>query len=214
MLKQFLCCQIIISCFLLTTSASAQNNSTALPDSLSMIHSTSDSSCISCHSDDEPHEEKFGQDCSLCHTTEGWDQLDFDHGLSQFPLIGLHTDVDCDSCHSETPDNTGIRSCRDCHHEDEPHDQMLGQNCARCHNPNGWEHWRFDHDINTSFPLQGAHLDLECTACHTTPVTTEFYISKNCVDCHRKDDQHRGDFGLSCERCHQPTAFQDVIIRN
>jgi hypothetical protein len=211
MIKQFLHFQTFLLCFLITTSALAQNNSVQ-SDSLSSIHSTSATSCITCHSDDEPHESIFGQDCSLCHSTESWDQLGIDHGLFQFPLIGLHTEVDCVSCHSEAPGNVRTRSCRDCHLEDEPHEQLLGQDCVRCHNPNGWEHWRFDHTINTSFPLQGTHFNLECTACHTAPVSMKFDVPQNCVDCHRKDDQHRGNFGYNCERCHQPTAFKDVKI--
>lgn len=211
MIKKYLYFQIFMFCFLLTPSVFAQNNLTQT-DSLSSIHPASETSCITCHGDDEPHENMFGQDCSLCHSIESWNQPDFDHGFSRFPLIGLHTEVDCDSCHSGAQENTGIRSCRDCHLEDEPHEQVLGPNCARCHNPNGWEHWIFDHNINTSFPLQGAHFDLECTACHKTPVTREFDVSNNCVDCHRQDDQHRGDFGFNCGRCHQPTAFKDVKI--
>lgn len=210
MLKRLFC--FLFFSFFFTTTILVQNSSAAPTDSVATAHAKADSNCISCHAEDEPHDGIFGQDCSICHTPGNWDQLGFDHGLSRFPLIGIHTEVDCDSCHDQAPDKTGIRSCRDCHLEDEPHDQRLSQNCARCHNPNGWEHWQFDHNQNTSFPLQGSHQNLECTACHTTPVTTEFHISKNCAACHRKDDQHRGKFGFNCERCHQPTEFKDVKI--
>lgn len=182
----------------------------SLAETADTTEHTGGKDCRFCHSEDEPHEGNFGQDCSICHTPGDWEQLGFDHGLSRFPLIGLHTEIDCDSCHSQAPDKNKTRSCRDCHLDDEPHKQLLGEDCARCHNPNGWDLWQFDHNLRTSFPLQGVHAELECTACHTTPVSKTFHISQNCVDCHRKDEPHRGDFGFNCERCHQPTVFKDV----
>lgn len=212
MFKKILYFLFFLHCLFSTATAFAQGSATEPSNSPSTIHSTSDAACISCHSDDEPHEGVFGQNCSRCHSTKDWDQLEFDHGLSQFPLIGLHSDVDCESCHFEEPAKIKVRSCQNCHLEDEPHNQKLSQNCARCHNPNGWEYWQFDHNTQTAFPLEGAHLNLDCTACHTTPVNAEFDISQNCVACHRKDEQHRGEFGLRCERCHQPTTFKDVKV--
>ena len=170
--------------------------------------------CFSCHGEDQPHEGKFGDDCAGCHSPEGWGKLSFDHGLSRFPLIGVHQELDCDSCHSQAPGSAGVRTCRDCHLADDGHEQRLSLNCGRCHSPNGWDRWQFDHLQQTGFQLQGAHQELECVACHKTPVTTQFQISPACAECHRKDDQHRGDFGFNCDRCHQPTSFKDLHITN
>ena len=187
----------------------------AKEDSTAEYHSDPAAVCVECHEDDQPHDGNFGQDCSLCHSPDfGWDQLDFDHGLSRFPLIGTHTELDCESCHSEAPASAGIRSCRDCHLEDEPHDLLFGDNCSRCHNPNGWEFRQFDHKQQTGFPLQGAHQELVCTACHKDPISTNSKMSQDCVGCHRKDEPHRGDFGSNCGRCHQPTKFKDIKVPN
>ena len=210
--KTYICFRLLTGSLLLLLTM-LLHNGFAASDSIAEIHSDLEATCFDCHEEDQPHEGSFGEDCSLCHAPEaGWDTLDFDHGLARFPLIGSHNEVDCESCHSEAPASSGIRSCKDCHLEDEPHEQVFGQNCSRCHNPNGWEHWQFDHNKQTGFHLEGAHQGLVCSACHKNPITMESHISKDCVDCHQKDDQHRGAFGFNCDRCHQPTEFIDVKI--
>lgn len=176
-------------------------------------HSQISGECIECHADDEPHDGEYGQNCASCHQPKSWENEEFDHGLTSFPLIGIHTEVACDSCHDQIVNDNSPITCRNCHLSDDPHDQKRGLDCSRCHNPNGWELWQFDHLEQTGFALEGAHQNLECLACHKTSIQ-DIRISKNCFACHSKDDEHQGRFGRNCDRCHQPTSFKDVRISN
>ena len=38
----------------------------------------------------------------------------------------------------------------------------LGKQCARCHSPNGWGLWEFDHGKETGLVLSGAHGKRAC----------------------------------------------------
>ena len=55
--------------------------------------------CNSCHGKQDPHQGRFGSDCSLCHTTTAWLPATFDHNLSDFKLTGKHASLACESCH-------------------------------------------------------------------------------------------------------------------
>jgi len=83
---------------------------------------------------------------------------------------------------------------------------------ARCHNPNGWQLWRFDHGRETEFPLAGAHAKLACDQCHRAPAGSGAATPSRCGGCHAKDDPHAGAFGRGCERCHADTSWSDVEI--
>jgi hypothetical protein len=55
----------------------------------------------------------------------------------------------------------------------------------------------FDHGRNR-FPLTGKHTSLGCESCHKTFLQDN---PRRCVDCHKKDDVHRGR-RPDCESCH------------
>ncbi|HEX9654054.1 MAG TPA: cytochrome c3 family protein, partial [bacterium] len=57
------------------------------------------SECASCHPD--VHQAKMGNDCERCHGFKGWEVFNVEeiHANTQFPLMGKHTLVDCQSCH-------------------------------------------------------------------------------------------------------------------
>ncbi len=60
--------------------------------------------CSSCHSD--VHRGELGADCSRCHTTRSFldrSQQVRAHQETRFPLTGSHVAVDCESCHTPTP---------------------------------------------------------------------------------------------------------------
>ena len=44
------------------------------------------------------------------------------------------------------------------------------------------------------------HEKVQCVACHIKPAFTD--VGKNCADCHRQSDVHRGQMGSNCEQCH------------
>jgi hypothetical protein len=172
-----------------------------------------DSSCISCHKRDDVHLENLGRDCADCHDEKSFSgRVAFDHELTSFPLLGLHAMVTCESCHSSHTFQHEDLACQSCHSADDVHKKTLGTNCESCHNPNGWDVWRFDHGQRTSFALEGAHENLECSACHRQPMTRGLQTAKSCSGCHSSDDAHRGGFGRNCNGCHTFKAWKPASL--
>ena len=85
-----------------------------------------------------------------------------------------------------------------------------GQECAKCHSPNGWRVWEFDHK-ETGFPLEGAHAKLACAGCHKQPAE-EVKLNPNCLSCHEQDDVHLGQYGRQCQRCHSTVTFKGARL--
>ena len=86
------------------------------------------------------------------------------------------------------------------------HAGKLGKACDQCHTPDGWRSSvSFDHDF-TRFPLVGLHVAVPCEQCHLTRQYRD--MGHECVDCHRKDDVHKGDLGSECGRCHSPNGWK------
>lgn len=169
--------------------------------------------CIGCHDGDDPHARQLGEDCASCHSELLWtEDVRFDHDLGQFPLLGVHAGAACDACHASPAFLDAPEQCVDCHAEDDVHDSRFGSDCGFCHSPVDWLVWRFDHDRQTEFPLDGVHRDLECSGCHRDAVTAlaEIELATDCASCHRADDVHRGAFGDDCGVCHRPTSFGDL----
>lgn len=170
-----------------------------------------DAACAACHKADDIHKDQLGTQCAGCHNESGWrSKVRFDHDLTRFPLIGQHATAPCEACHVAAAYKDAPKACIACHQRDDTHKARLGPNCALCHNPNGWELWRFDHNRQARFALDGAHARADCLACHRRPVELRISLPTACVDCHRTDDVHRGDFGLFCERCHVTESFRKV----
>jgi hypothetical protein len=170
-------------------------------------------SCVGCHDEDDPHEMQLGDDCGQCHAELTWtDDLRFDHDVTQFPLLGTHRQVACEDCHETHAFLDAAEECIDCHVEDDIHEARFGAECSLCHTPVDWLAWRFDHDVETDFPLDGAHEDLDCHGCHREAVefTADISLSSGCASCHRGDDVHRGEFGDECAECHRTTSFSDL----
>ncbi|MDX2308997.1 MAG: cytochrome C [Hyphomicrobium sp.] len=164
--------------------------------------------CISCHKEQDPHKGALGTKCQTCHNETAWQQkVAFDHELSRFPLIGLHAVVPCEECHRSTAFRGTPMNCSACH-DDKHHQGALGPDCKRCHNPNGWTLWRFDHDRETSFPLTGTHRAITCDGCHKPNGTAKATAPTSCFGCHASDDAHRGSFGRACDKCHSTDSFR------
>ena len=167
--------------------------------------------CVGCHKATDPHKGQLGQRCENCHNETSWRQkVKFDHDVTAFPLIGLHAAVPCEECHQTTAYKDTPKACPACH-KDNHHEGKLGPACQRCHNPNGWLLWRFNHDRETKFPLTGAHAGLQCHACHATRADAKVIAPTTCFSCHGNDDVHRGSFGRACEKCHSTTSFREGL---
>ncbi|MBT6210728.1 MAG: cytochrome C [Woeseia sp.] len=167
--------------------------------------------CVSCHLEDDAHEGSQGTDCVDCHNEVSWEDVSsFDHDLTQFPLLGEHDNIACDDCHETKVFIDTNSECVDCHVEDDPHEEIFADNCDVCHNPVAWDLWFFDHNTQTEFELQGAHVEVTCEGCHRSSLATMQRIGFQCLDCHRSDDVHDGEFGADCGRCHSDTSFEEV----
>lgn len=180
-------------------------------------------SCTDCHRD--PHKGSFKQGCDSCHTTFSWKKPDakmtFDHSQTQYPLLGKHVEVPCESCHLGADFKAPVAhdACTDCHKPD-PHGGQFakradGGKCESCHTVQGWSPSTFsvaDH-AKTGFPLIFPHAAVKCAECHIPAgKDTRFKIKYAlCVDCHR--DEHEGQFAGApwknrCEQCHDGASFK------
>ena len=144
-------------------------------------------SCTTCHQD--VHNGQFAErmaslgktgrplGCEACHSTHDWkDTAAFDHGKTNFPLLGSHRATACIECHKPPNMELTLRhvdfaktpvNCSDCH--ENPHADQFGarvNGCADCHNTTQWRPSLFDHE-KTRFSLKGGHEDVACSACHT-----------------------------------------------
>jgi Cytochrome c3/Cytochrome c7 and related cytochrome c len=172
-----------------------------------------DTGCKGCHAPDDVHHGEQGDTCERCHDPAGWgEKVRFEHGTTRFPLIGLHAAQPCEACHLSARFQGAPLECVSCHEADDDHHGTLGPGCALCHNPNGWKLWRFDHDKQTDFKLDGAHEGLACGACHRTPTRGKVRQASACGACHMRDDVHNGGFGTQCDRCHTTKAFDEIRI--
>jgi hypothetical protein len=165
--------------------------------------------CFGCHRQDDVHRGQQGKECQKCHAEDGWiKEVDFDHDLTKFPLLGAHATLACEECHTSTSFKDAKGNCLACHEADDVHKKRLGPRCERCHNSADWKLWVFDHDKQTKFPLDGAHSKRHCDACHTEPVEDKFDVPSDCYSCHARDDVHSGGYGRNCQRCHVTESFR------
>ncbi len=163
--------------------------------------------CYACHAESDIHAGKFGQDCAVCHTPTSWEQTSFDHALTNFPLVGKHSNVECEACHRNNEFVGTPTDCVACHADIDPHNGEFGTDCAACHTAADWEQVTFDH---ASFPLEDGHANLECEACHQGGEYRG--TSSECVACHAQDDAHNGEFGTDCAVCHAPTKWDQAVF--
>lgn len=181
--------------------------------------------CRDCHA--REHRTLTDSRCERCHTTGNWRIVAQSeaHAEAQFPLLGAHRSVACDSCHARglarEPASTPSR-CSACHGKDplnpaiHPNHVRAGfvRDCEDCHLETGWAPARIQHD--RFWPLEGRHRRADCADCHAgnryqnTP--------KACVACHRTDyDQatnpnHKAQrFSTKCETCHTSASSWSSI---
>ncbi|MBL8955740.1 MAG: hypothetical protein JNK82_33510 [Myxococcaceae bacterium] len=143
--------------------------------------------CLECHKD--PHDGRFGQRCSSCHTTEGWSvirnasQERAFHDKTRYPLEGEHLEAPCTGCHGPWPGHPakfkGLKfgACSDCH-ADAHLGQLAKPACEACHAVDGFTPVRFGvtQHGSTRFPLGGAHTTVGCLACHPHTASLEARI--------------------------------------
>ncbi len=161
--------------------------------------------CVECHED--IHEGQLSskyypdQQCQSCHSEGSWASISFDHILTEWPLEGAHTRINCRDCHFENAQTNNTlefsffsmeQECYHCH--DHNHGDQFVENgqtdCIPCHNSESWSPSIFDHN-QAAFKLDGEHLIVECNACHLNIVDNDanrvlYKIEKfDCIDCHQ-----------------------------
>lgn len=159
----------------------------------------SKSECYSCHV------EHRGRGAAIVNI----ETINFDHGMTNYPLLGKHKQASCSGCHAagkkfkEAP-----QGCFDCHKKDEPHKGQLGNDCKSCHSTEGWKKVAsFDHG-KTKFPLVGKHAKVACVSCHVGEIYKG--VSTSCNDCHAIQDVHAGRFGAKCQDCHSNDSWKEA----
>ena len=162
--------------------------------------------CTNCHEDYHggQFEKKYGNDCARCHSVQAFKPSMFTiamHADARLPLTGAHVAVACAACH--TPRNaTGnpnvqyvgiFAECQACHQD--IHGGQFDRDgktvCAVCHSPNGWRSLLFNHDVQSTFQLTGAHKGVPCEKCHKEEKIGDRTIvrykplASQCESCHR-----------------------------
>ena len=183
-----------------------------------------ESLCSSCHMD--IHFEEFGQNCEKCHTSSSWDFLSwrFKHDETLFPLIGSHSVIGCNECHSDKQSLKVLNrttECVDCHYavyleEVNTSGHTENENCYLCHNTWNWFPSDMSHH-DVFFPIfTGNHREgvwSTCEAeCHVNPNNfKDFSCGLNGV-CHehsksKMNGEHDDESGYryeskACYNCH------------
>jgi hypothetical protein len=166
--------------------------------------------CAVCHKADDPHKGQFGnRKCETCHVTEEWKALQkFDHAKTKFPLRDKHADVKCAECHEKGKYAGVTTTCAGCHETPHPKATDFGEKCERCHTEKAWNVLNYARAEHKKFPLEGGHAKPKCTDCHGAKAVVA--PPKDCVECHKKDDAHKGQFGRKCQSCHQISDWRTL----
>ncbi len=180
--------------------------------------------CADCHAD--PHKGAFKADCSSCHTTTLWKEIQrtefagrFDHSKTKYPLQGKHSEVACQTCHRGLNFSTPLSHgrCADCHkdyHQGQFRARKDGGACESCHSVDGFKKANFGvaEHAATRYPLEGKHATVACVKCHPAAGEATIYKLKStfCIECHK--DIHGGQFAADpylngCEKCHTVKGF-------
>jgi hypothetical protein len=135
--------------------------------------------------------------CDSCHVR-------FDKA-AQSPLCAqCHKEVAADvrartGYHGRAPEAQG-KECRACHTEHKGRDARIA----------ALDEGKFDH-ARTDFALRGGHAKpgLECKSCHAAGKRWR-EAPHECVECHRKDDTHKGALGSKCADCHGERSWKET----
>lgn len=186
--------------------------------------------CLSCHKDHHKDglSAKFrGGNCSVCHDQNNWRIENFDHArVTGFPLNGEHAKIACAECHKQETSQkfSGLSStCLSCHKDfhgfGKETSTKLGAltSCQVCHNEADWHlNVKFDHNRDTSYKIDGKHLEVKCFECHTQKVKdTRIYEwpqleKKTCETCHANPHKKNPApaFKNTCASCHVTAGWE------
>ena len=181
--------------------------------------------CVSCHQQDyqaarTPNHVAAGfpTTCEACHRAgdTSFQQARFDHA-SSFPLVGVHAQQTCASCHRNNVFRGTARDCVGCHRPlydrtTTPNHAAAGfpTTCENCHRPTDatWQGNGFNH--SAVFPLVGVHAQQACASCHVNNVFRG--TARDCAGCHlplynktTAPSHLAAGFPTTCDSCHRAT---------
>lgn len=145
----------------------------------------------------------------------------FDHSKTSFSLIWHQenftaTPLQCNQCHTATDySSASNQTCLECHtsHDSkfsEAHVRDYGSDCLGCHD--GLDRMKnFDHS-QTGFALDGKHLALKCTDCHTADSVKD--VPRDCQGCHAEPAIHTGLFTQTCNTCHTAEGWSPASLQS
>ena len=198
--------------------------------------------CMDCHQD--AHQGQFADrkdkgECASCHTVEGWKPSLFgvkEHAQAAYPLLGKHAGVACEKCHvpagKETRYKIEYAKCTDCHQD--VHGGQFAKapyegQCESCHVVKGFQPSTYSIAAHrkSRFPLEGAHLAVTCSECHTADaggyakkLVPYRFDDLTCTACHK--DPHGGSFNdkmvqrlpdgrvAGCQACHTVKSWLEL----
>ncbi|MDH5759463.1 MAG: cytochrome c3 family protein [Gemmatimonadota bacterium] len=160
----------------------------------------------------------------------------FNHRSTGFDLVGRHASAPCASCHDARartrpagihlafdrstlgdpfprPEAGSCLACHDDAHAGEFHEAGRASDCLECHDQTLWVPSAYGitrHNQDSPFVLDGAHLVVECSGCHTTPERPRTFVvdHSSCASCHAETDPHGEQFsGRACDECHTTSSF-------
>ncbi len=187
--------------------------------------SAAQTSCVSCHQKDYQAAKTpdhaaagFPTACEACHRPSDvtFNQARFDHA-SAFPLVGVHAQQTCASCHRGNVFKGTARDCIGCHRAQ--YDRTTSPNhvaagfstaCESCHRATDASFRGAGFSHNSVFNLVGRHAQASCSSCHVNNVYRG--TSRDCVGCHRSQydrttspNHVAAGFPTTCESCHRAT---------
>ncbi len=192
------------------------------------FHVTRFQACSNCHADAHAGQFAARADkgrCEACHTVQSFTLVTYtveDHAKSGFALTGAHMATPCVACHAANQVKAkstrrfhwdATVTCTTCHkdiHAGQFSNRQGG--CEGCHKTTAWSDLLFDH-AKTKFPLEGRHRTTPCEKCHLKATPVRYVgLSTVCVDCHKNDEPHAGQFAVNgttqCEPCHSAVSWK------
>jgi len=187
--------------------------------------------CQTCHLADKPVNH-FSGECSACHTTQVWSQVNFDHtGVTstncqtchQKDIPTNHFSGQCSACHNSenwasarfNHKAAGATNCQNCHSSDKPANHFQGQ-CSTCHITSSWQQVGFSHKGLTDCKSchdknkPGNHFVGQCSTCHNTNAWSSASINHSgltdCQSCH-SSDKPSNHYSGQCSTCHNTNAW-------
>src|SRR5271165_1700408 len=189
--------------------------------------------CVSCHladyrkSTSPPHlAANLPTDCASCHGFDRWQGAKFNHAqFTNFPLVGAHATLECSQCHVGGRYAGTPVDCYSCHVNDfnsakNPNHVTAGfpHDCLLCHSFVTWQGATFNHN-STPFPLTGAHVSVQCSACHKNDQFASTPAA--CGSCHLADFQNANNpnhaqagFPTKCDTCHTTSSWQGAAFNH